>query len=209
MYMRLKTIFYLILTSILCFSCSTKNEEQEYEVVEVEQICEKCYGEGYIMDYCDMCNGNGGSNYYSKRSVPEVCSHCGGIGEVICNRCGGKGKDYVNCSHCNSGVINCGLCKGRGQIIRSGFYDTCPLCEGSRYATCHYCNGSYRTVKYCCGDGTQRCNNCFGSGYSGSKTVEESGFKTCSYCNGRKGHQVQCNECKGLGKIIIIEMRQY
>ena len=207
--MKLDTIFLIMLISCLCISCSNKNREKEsYKLVEIEQLCQECYGEGYVMDYCDKCNGNGGSNYYSSRSVPEVCSRCSGIGEVICSRCGGKGKDYVDCDHCRSGNILCSMCNGRGIMIWRGDYQTCALCDGTRYTTCHYCKGNSRILIYCCGDGTQTCNNCFGSGYSGSKTIEESGFKTCSYCNGRGGDRVTCPTCMGIGKIKIIEMRQ-
>ncbi len=208
--MKLKTIFYLILTSLLCFSCSNKKEKQEYELVEIEQICPDCYGEGYVMDYCDMCNGNGGSNYYSKSSVPEVCSLCYGIGEVICNRCGGKAKDPVDCSYCNKGKISCGLCDRRGKIFINGNYEICPVCDGSRYITCLSCNGNYyKSQRFCCGDGTVTCHKCYGSGYSGSKTVEERGFKECSYCNGTGGERETCSTCMGVGKIKKIEMRQY
>lgn len=208
--MRLKTIFYLMLVSLLCFSCSNKHEEKEYEFVEIEQICKDCYGEGYVMDYCNECNGSGGSTYYSSRSVPIVCSDCYGIGEVICSRCGGKAKDPRNCSNCNRGQISCIVCNGRGIVSTRGSNIICPVCDGTRHITCNSCHGNYfKSERYCCGDGSVTCNKCFGTGYSGRKKVEERGFETCSYCNGTGGERERCSTCQGIGRIKILEMRQY
>lgn len=74
----------------------------------------------------------------------------------------------------------------------------CNNCKGTGYADCLLCGGKGRMA---C-DPTEPCPVCWGGGYDGQENVSNSGYVTCSECNGSGGYPSLCNRCDGTGKII-------
>jgi len=98
----------------------------------------------------------------SEPSSLEVCSHCKGTGDFVCDTCFGNGN------------IQCSKCKGVGAYVwNHGGYDhddKCQLCNGAKIVPCHACKGVPK----------RPCEVCRGSGvvvvYSAitfSRTVDE------------------------------------
>jgi hypothetical protein len=96
----------------------------------------------------------------------------------------------VDCSHCDSGLVNCSNCDSTGII-------SCSKCDGNGEVPCNYCEGSgYEDddteCSVCEGAGNETCNNCDGNGEDG-----------CPWCD--DGHDL-CDECGGSGDVPDYEL---
>ena len=96
----------------------------------------------------------------------ELCTKCGGLGEITRFFGGGKFESTIDCDRCRGrGEIgNCTQCAGTGTIQGKQNVE-CPDCQGvGAVGDCPYCNGTGITLA---GDSGE-CPNCNGFGFLNS-----------------------------------------
>lgn len=123
----------------------------------------------------------------------EVCSACGGGGEIDCTTC--KGAGTLTCEACTGrGSTPCTACDAKGET-------TCPACKGMRTVITHRerkvrdeATGK-QTVEHV--QETATCGTCSGNGIVTCARCGGRTEVTCATCHGQK--TVPCKECQGAG----------
>ncbi len=92
------------------FAHRRSSENNSNDVYKVE-LAWKIYNS---IEYCDVTEDN---------TCGEICSSCGGDGEVICRFC--KGTGFMTLADELVGTLN-----------------DCPVCSGTGYEECHDCMGA-------------------------------------------------------------------
>lgn len=172
----LKTCAFIIFLTLTIFSCNSKSEKSNDNVLEynsennnpdsycaIHQInCEKLAK--------DMSMTIDEYHIWDKKVQSEIemedemTDENGDIVDPNHYNQSASQKQWVNCKNCHgTGYWKCGKCDGTGKL---------------EILTCDYCSG----------DG---CKNC-----------DWSGRKRCYYCEG-KGNNGDCPKCDGRGQVLV------
>lgn len=121
--------------------------------------CKRCAGTGE--QECATCLGRRTVTCYSCHGDGRVQCNCNN-GKVTCYVCGGSGTkayypssdlnnvQYISCTSCSNGSLQCNLCYGQGSVV-------CSTCGGGGRINCRTCLAT----------GKVRCEPCAGTGEVG------------------------------------------
>jgi hypothetical protein len=68
---------------------------------KVAKVCGSCYGKGFYMQFCYLCNGAAYRDKWGTRHNCHLCDENGGI-QTWCEHCSG-GKAWARCCACSRG----------------------------------------------------------------------------------------------------------
>jgi hypothetical protein len=175
---KLHDVRYKLRETVTVQQCECIQQQQRQRQ---QQRCTVCNNTTRLP--CSKCKGR---QIVIRRSTVQ-CPDCIGHGHSVCREC--KGYGYTE--------LKCTICRGRG-------YKTCDKCRGSGYAMIATAAAGTTSVsassKYCeCGGGTVECS-CVDQ-REGCYVCAESGYLTCSTCNGScnvpgPNTRIKCDRCE-------------
>ncbi len=135
------------------------------------------------------------------KAMADACKECGGFAKVDCGKC--KGRGQVTCpGKCDHGMVRIQeeFSMTKSKLNRT---EKCKTCKGKGSVICEECRGQGKVLcDKCEGTGERAdCAKCSGAGAVECSKCKGTGNAKDGKCAGCRGEGFSlCNACKGDGK---------